>query len=376
MNTRQTYIFKHFETLISTFEGIIPFHLFFNKYCKIHPSLGSKDRRILREIIYSAYRLGNSWRQYPLEKLFLVANKPAADDLLKTFYQDLDEFEKLENFEYPFIKYLDENLRQDTYYQSLQKQPLVWVRIANKNKSKFIETYKTQIVTQIEINDTFEAIGLNNTTPITASLLPIEVQDIASQQVSHLIDIKEGMKVWDCCCGAGGKALFVTERYKNFKLFASDVRANILDNLKTRFKQNRLMMPKLAECDLLKKPEKINFGGEHIGRNTFDIIIADVPCSGSGTWAREPENLTFFKAEKIEDMVAKQIKIVTNSLRFLKHEGTLYYITCSVFDSENFGVIHELESLGLVKIIQSQMVYGYDKLGDNLFIAELKKVKY
>ncbi|MFM9944945.1 MAG: hypothetical protein ACKVQB_06895, partial [Bacteroidia bacterium] len=272
---------------------------------------------------------------------------------------------------FPFSNFLLPELQNENYYKSLQVQPLVWVRIAHKNISKFKETFKNEIVDEVLINQNFVAFGLKNNTVIKPDSFPIEVQDLSSQMVSSRIEVKYGMKVWDCCSGAGGKSLFVAENFKNVKLYASDVRPSILENLKTRFKQNRLQIPKIAVADLNKKPEKINFDGEIVGRNFFDVIIADVPCSGSGTWGREPENLTYFKPEKLDEMINRQINIIQSSLRFLNRGGKLYYITCSVFEKENYGVVKELEKLGLVKIVKSEMIYGFDKRADNLFIAEL-----
>lgn len=374
MNSRQTFIFNHFKTLITTYDGNLPFHYFFKKYCKFNTALGSKDRRILREMIYSIYRLGHAWKDKSPEELFLLPNTDAADELLKAFYAELEQPENDVTFEYPFSNFLIKDLQTDEYYKSLQVQPLVWVRVNQTNSLKFKEKYSSEILVEENINDKFIAFGLKNTTVIQPDLFPIEVQDLSSQIVSSKIVVKDGMKVWDCCSGAGGKSLFISEMYKSAKLFVSDVRPTILENLKTRFKQNRLPVPKIATSDLNKKPEKINFSGEIIGRDSFDVIIADVPCSGSGTWGREPENLTYFKPETIDEMAVRQINIVKSTLRFLKHGGKLYYITCSVFEKENYGVLKELEDSGLVKIISVEMVYGYGKKADNLFIAELQAV--
>lgn len=376
MNSRQTFIFNHFKTLITGFDGSLPFHHFFKKYCKINTALGSKDRRILREIIYSVYRLGPAWKDKSPEELFLIPNKAEAEDLIKSFYQDLLLQDTLTNFEYPFSSFLLDDLQNEEYYKSLQLQPLVWVRVNYANASKFKEKYASEIIAEENINEKFIAFGLKNNTVIEPDAFTIEVQDLSSQMVSSKIEVKDGMKVWDCCSGAGGKSLFLTEANKNLKLYASDVRPTILENLKTRFKQNRLPIPKIATSDLNKKPEKINFSGEIVGRNFFDVIIADVPCSGSGTWGREPENLTYFKPEKLDEIVNRQINIVKSSLRFLTRGGKLYYITCSVFEKENYGVIKELEKAGLVKIVSSEMVYGFDKRADNLFIAELQSTSF
>ena len=374
MNSRQSFIFNHFKTLITTYDGNLPFHYFFKKYCKFNTALGSKDRRILREIIYSIYRLGPAWKDKSPEELFLLPNTDDTDELLKTFYAELEQPKNDVAFEYPFSNFLIKDLQTDEYYKSLQVQPLVWVRVNQSNTLKFKEKYSSEILAEESINDKFIAFGLKNNTVIQPDSFPIEVQDLSSQIVSSKIVVKDGMKVWDCCSGAGGKSLFISEMYKSAKLFVSDVRPTILENLKTRFKQNRLPVPKIATSDLNKKPEKINFSGEIIGRDSFDVIIADVPCSGSGTWGREPENLTYFKPVTIDEMAVRQINIVKSTLRFLKHGGKLYYITCSVFEKENYGVLKELEDSGLVKVVSAEMVYGYDKRADNLFIAELQAV--
>jgi 16S rRNA (cytosine967-C5)-methyltransferase len=372
MNSRQAFIFNHFKNLITSYEGSLPFHYFFKKYCKFNTALGSKDRRILREIIYSIYRLGPAWKGKFPEDLFLLPNTKDADELLKTFYAELEQPELDITFEYPFSKYLMSDLQSEDYYESLQVQPLVWVRVNHVNALKFKEKYASGIVTEEQINDKFTAFGLKNNTVIESDSFPIEVQDLSSQLVSSKIEVKDGMKVWDCCSGAGGKSLFLAEASKNLKLYVSDIRPTILENLKARFKQNRLPIPKMATSDLSKKPEKINFSGEIVGRDSFDVIIADVPCSGSGTWGREPENLTYFKPDKIDEMAVRQVNIVKSTLRFLKHGGKLYYITCSVFEKENFGVLKELEDSGLVKVVSAEMVYGYNKQADSLFIAELQ----
>jgi 16S rRNA (cytosine967-C5)-methyltransferase len=372
MNSRQAFIFNHFKNLITSYEGSLPFHYFFKKYCKFNTALGSKDRRILREIIYSIYRLGPAWKGKFPEDLFLLTNTKDADELLKTFYAELEQPELDITFEYPFSKYLMSDLQSEDYYESLQVQPLVWVRVNHVNALKFKEKYASGIVTEEQINDKFTAFGLKNNTVIEPDSFPIEVQDLSSQLVSSKIEVKDGMKVWDCCSGAGGKSLFLAEASKNLKLYVSDIRPTILENLKARFKQNRLPIPKMATSDLSKKPEKINFSGEIVGRDSFDVIIADVPCSGSGTWGREPENLTYFKPDKIDEMAVRQVNIVKSTLRFLKHGGKLYYITCSVFEKENFGVLKELEDSGLVKVVSAEMVYGYNKQADSLFIAELQ----
>ena len=65
------------------------------------------------------------------------------------------------------------------------------------------------------------------------------------------------------------------------------------------------------------------------------MIIADVPCTGSGTWGRTPEQLYYFEDRKIEEYASLQKQIVTNVISHLAPGGYFLYITCSVFKKEN-----------------------------------------
>ena len=106
---------------------------------------------------------------------------------------------------------------------------------------------------------------------------------------------------------------------------------------------------------------------------SFDIIIADVPCTGSGTWARTPEQLHFFKNNEIEKYALLQRRIVGNALPHLKTNGHLLYITCSVFkkeSEENVSFFKEKYNLNLIK---SEYLKGYEMQADTLFVALFTK---
>ena len=106
---------------------------------------------------------------------------------------------------------------------------------------------------------------------------------------------------------------------------------------------------------------------------SMDLIIADVPCSGSGTWARTPEQLHFFSKKKIEEYSTLQQKIVSNASEWLKENGYLLYITCSVFKKENEeNVVFFQKNLNL-QFIKSEYLKGYKMQADTLFAALFKK---
>jgi 16S rRNA (cytosine967-C5)-methyltransferase len=102
---------------------------------------------------------------------------------------------------------------------------------------------------------------------------------------------------------------------------------------------------------------------------TYDLIICDAPCSGSGTWSRTPEGMHYFSAEKIGTYAQLQKNIVRNVSRFLKPRGLLLYITCSVFKQENEDVIAFCSDLKNMAFLKSAYYKGYDKKADTLFAA-------
>ena len=106
----------------------------------------------------------------------------------------------------------------------------------------------------------------------------------------------------------------------------------------------------------------------------FDLVICDVPCSGSGTWGRTPEQLYYFHEEKIEYYNELQKSIVQNVLPMLKKGGYLLYITCSIFKKENEDVVNFLiDEFGL-SLQKKQLLIGYEERADTLFGTLLKKI--
>ena len=103
------------------------------------------------------------------------------------------------------------------------------------------------------------------------------------------------------------------------------------------------------------------------------MIIADVPCTGSGTWSRTPEQLYFFNHQTIERFSDLQKRILSNVIPFLKSEGYLLYITCSVFKKENEEIAGFIKEKLLLELIRSEVLKGYDKKADTMYAALFKK---
>jgi 16S rRNA (cytosine967-C5)-methyltransferase len=99
-----------------------------------------------------------------------------------------------------------------------------------------------------------------------------------------------------------------------------------------------------------------------------------VPCSGSGTWGRTPEQLSFFQKNKIQEYADLQREIISNVVPHLAVDGYLLYITCSVFKKENEGNVQLIQQkFPSLQLIHQEILIGYDKKADTMFAALFKK---
>jgi 16S rRNA (cytosine967-C5)-methyltransferase len=173
-------------------------------------------------------------------------------------------------------------------------------------------------------------------------------------------------RVWDCCAGSGGKSIMLYDHDPDIELIVSDTRKTILVNLEKRFKKAGIHNYQSFTADL-SKPGPLKF-------STFNFIIADVPCTGSGTWGREPEQLYYFEEKKITAYAAIQQQIVSTVIPHLETEGHLLYITCSVFEEENEKIVEFIRENFHLEIVKMELLKGYPEKADTLFAALLKKV--
>jgi 16S rRNA (cytosine967-C5)-methyltransferase len=175
----------------------------------------------------------------------------------------------------------------------------------------------------------------------------------------------DSLDVWDACAASGGKSMMLKDYYPNVRLTVSDKRASVLDNLNLRFRDAGLSYDQSLTLDLSRSVPagQIN--------NTYDLIIADVPCSGSGTWSRTPEWLRYFNTDKIKEYSALQFTIIQHVLPYLRTGGHLLYSTCSVFKEENEGQVKRLCSQFGLTCTAEKIFKGYEQKADTMYGALL-----
>ncbi|XP_952516.1 sun-family protein, putative [Theileria annulata] len=155
----------------------------------------------------------------------------------------------------------------------------------------------------------------------------VEIQDESSQIIGQNINCSEGDHVLDFCCGSGGKSLVFGPKLGNRgRIYLHDVNDNLLQKAKKRMHRAGIRNYYILDRNL----ENIEtFYGK------MDYVIVDVPCSGIGACRTNPDRKWSFKRENLNGLLMNQRLIVEESLPFLKKNGKLVYITCSIFKAEN-----------------------------------------
>jgi len=210
----------------------------------------------------------------------------------------------------------------------------------NTQKAKRETVLEALAAAQIEAAPTpYSTIGIRIPGKPALQKMPIyteghvEVQDEGSQLLSLLTAPKRGEMVVDFCAGAGGKTLALGALMRNTgRLYAFDVSAHRLDNLKPRLARSGLSNVYATQIahendDRIKRL-----------RGKIDRVLVDAPCSGLGTLRRNPDLKWRQSPKALEELKVKQTAILASAARLLKPGGRLVYATCSVIPDENEGI--------------------------------------
>ena len=153
------------------------------------------------------------------------------------------------------------------------------------------------------------------------------IQDEASQLVAALVG--SGSRLLDCCAAPGGKTAAMAARNPTAEIIAAELHAHRAELLRRRVQRANV---KVIQADALDLPTEGN----------FDRVLADVPCSGTGTLARNPEIKWRLKLADLADLHSRQVAILSAALRQLAPGGRAVYSTCSLEREENEAVVEEV----------------------------------
>lgn len=184
----------------------------------------------------------------------------------------------------------------------------------------------------------------------------VELQDAASQAVADMVPLKTAQTFLDFCAGGGGKVLAVAGRVSG-AFFAHDVDPQRMKDLPQRASRAGVQV----SLDTLAK------------QRLFDTVLVDAPCSGSGSWRRDPQGKWALSPEKLENVISLQREILQTAASLVRPNGYLVYATCSLLDLENQEQIKSF--------LQARSDFGFETErqftplmgGDGFYCAVLRK---
>ena len=153
----------------------------------------------------------------------------------------------------------------------------------------------------------------------------IAIQDEGSQLVAALVG--DGKRILDCCAAPGGKTAAMATRLPSAEIIATELHPHRTALLRKLAPQPNVQV---ITADALALPYKAE----------FDRVLADVPCSGTGTLARNPEIKWKLKPEDLADLQTRQVAILRAAMSHVSPGGRLVYSTCSLEPEENEQVVN------------------------------------
>jgi len=388
-------------------KNILKSHIRSNKY------IGSKDRKLLYEITFNMlkkyygllcickiYNINCSVRNLALFNFCNKFKNHNLEDLYEGKYslkkkdEDFYIFNKAINFK-DEIKprlpiwlekktFIKTETEKKSFYNSILAEPRfdIAINTLKYSRDEVKDKLKKRNIMCSYTKYSTVGITVNNRIP-NNTLLKIksdmfEVQDEGSQLMTLLIGLKTNMKVLDMCAGKGTKTILMSN------LLQSEGFITAFDKIKERLS---VLKRRVIELNL----KNINFDVKNQGQ--FDLVLCDVPCSGTGTWRRRPENIIWLKNEELEKLKLAQNNILLNAAKLCKVGGKIVYITCSLlYDENEFQIKSFLKNFKNFEVINFRQdiqkylkkeIFKYNKYGltltpdilntDGYFISMLKK---
>jgi 16S rRNA (cytosine967-C5)-methyltransferase len=212
-----------------------------------------------------------------------------------------------------------------------QSQPALSVRLANAG----VESDLNRAGVQLEPGELLSAarVMLSGEIAATAAFIEgrVRIQDEGSQLIGEIAGAclgKERKSILDACAAPGGKTLILAERNPQARIVACEASAPRLEQLRKRLAP----LGERVECRLA---DATALADEAL----FDVVLADVPCSGTGTLGRNPEIRHRLRVEELARQAERQRAILHAALRAVKPGGRVVYSTCSLEAEENEQVV-------------------------------------
>ena len=337
MKIRKPFREYHLLRILNLFEvQKLPLDVFLRKYFRAHSSIGSKDRKEISESIYSMIR----WRGL----LDHMAEKPLSwETRFKAFAKLPSSISNDSTIPIHIRVSFPKGLYQ-LLSGSLGEEKAIQFCLCNNHpapttvRTNLLKTTRDDLLEHWKKRYKVTACrhskaGIRFEEKINFFELEefkkghFEVQDEASQLIAELVSIEPRMRFLDYCAGSGGKSLAIAPRLKGSgQLFLHDIRSHALLEAKKRLKRAGIQNAQPLPMD---SPNK------RLLKLKMDWVLVDAPCTGTGTFRRNPDMKWKFEKQMLDRVIQEQRKIFEEALEYLKPDGHIVYATCSILPQEN-----------------------------------------
>lgn len=378
------YIVQYYQSIIQNYKGEQPLIQYLKTFFSQHKQLGKRDRKAITDACFIFYRAIATQDIKAIHPLKIVEDyfKPLTGKHYWNFlFKQRIEEDTFQNFQWNITNFskktekftFSEGFTHAQFVILLNQQPKVFYRYlgtADHGELPEHHEYKVKISEEeFKIYQVDQDINLLN----YYSEKEIIIQDLNSQLIlinacKAIQEEKKKLnfkKVWDGCAGAGGKTLLLQELITADQWWATDIRPPILKELNRRLQLYGRKVNRIQKVDLSSP-----FLNSDI---SVDLLILDVPCSGSGTWGRTPERKSFFTDLEMKQWTLLQSKILENAASTVLKGGYIIYMTCSVFKEENEEVVNAFLKKQLqFTSLYSKLMIGIKDKADTLYVHVLK----
>ncbi len=308
-----------------------------SRYFRTRRYAGSKDRRAVRELVFSAIRrIAESPESGRAAALRLAADDPA---LLEYFGQPRGP-EPIADGEEPapagaipdwLVAELSPLVGRGEWPALIARAPLdLRVNAARASRDALLEQFPGAEPTSLS------PWGLRlppdsriDAHPVVDGL--VEIQDEGSQLIALACRAKNGDGIVDFCAGAGGKALALAAAAPGAHILASDSNRARLSRLGPRAERAGATI----ETRLLDPPAELEQLSDWAAQ--ADVVLIDAPCSGSGVWRRNPEGRWRLTPDRLDRVAALQARLLDLGAELVRPGGALVYAVCSILAREGAG---------------------------------------
>ena len=366
-----------------------------------HPGFGARDRRLYGHAVFSFFRWrgwverlepGDLHRQCAWAVVLDPATEPESaaawvraaglDPAMVDGWRRAGHDNRLDELMPEWLaRVMPEDAARHDFIRACFTRPPTWLAIPADEVAAF-----TQRLNRLEWEDRVDpripgAVAIFSrfhlATLEKAWGQAIQVQDIASQAVVVVCEAQAGEQWWDACAGSGGKALGIARAVSaTGGVLASDTRASILKNLTERARRHRIEHIQTQVLDAAnRRPDRL-----------FDGVLVDAPCSGIGTWPRNPDARWRTRLDDIRKNADRQRAILDCASGSVKPGGRLVYSVCTMTRAESEDVVHEfLEQHRDFQLVPFRhpltaerapgmtMINPADGPGDGMFIARMQR---